>query len=432
MADSDTVINWIENSREEMVEMLLEFGNIPSPRGHEAKASQYLYEWMETNELNARQQQVIEDRSNVIGTLRGDPDEESDTLLFNGHIDTAYGNPEEDEWVLPRQRRIDTEAWREGPYLMGDDVVNDKGPMVAFLFAALALKENDISLEGDLHVTGTIGEIGGTNVDEFQDVEYLGTGLGTRRLVDGGVTADYALVAECTDYAIARMECGVAWFKITLTQSATYQPLLALEDPESIEEDHTGVVPDMARASLVLERWASEYTRDHTREYDHGTVRPTAGVGALRTGNPYAPAKAPGKGTLYFDVRLPPGKTPEFVLDDIRARLANEGIEATVDPYMFRRGYMADGDRVAGLTDTIETAHDTVRDDELPRPAPHVTSMWRDSNVFNEVGIPSVNFGPPRSEETISATVKNNALHIDDLVDTAKIYAKVAMDVCGS
>lgn len=432
MASKEKVFEWVESSREDMIEFLLEFGNIPSPRGYEQEASQFLYDWLNEQGLNAKQQQVIGERSNVIATLDGDSSGDADSLVVNGHIDTAYGNPDEDEWVLPKQRRIDTEAWRDGEFLMGDDVVNDKGPLAALIFAALALENCDVSLAGDLHVTGTIGEIGGATIDEFQDYEWLaGTGIGTRRLVDSGVTADYALVAECTDYAVARMECGVAWFKITLSGSATYQPLLALDDPDTVEEDHTGVVLDIAQTTVALEQWASAYCQEYTREYDHGTVRPTAGVGALRTGNPYAPAKAPGKGALYLDVRLPPGETPELVRDDIESTLNDLDVDATVETYMFRRGYMADDAAARGLTDGLERAHEDVRGEDAPRPKPHVTSMWRDTNVFNEVGIPSVNFGPPRSPEAFSSTKKNNALHVDDLIDATKIYALTAMEVCG-
>jgi acetylornithine deacetylase/succinyl-diaminopimelate desuccinylase-like protein len=190
-------------------------------------------------------------------------------------------------------------------------------------------------------------------------------------------------------------------------------------------------VTDLARTVLALEEWAGEYAREHTREYDHGTVTPAAGVGAFRAGKPYAPAAAPRTGTIYLDVRLPPGETAEFARREVEVVLDGLDVEATVEPYLFRRGYVADEAAVSGLTTPLEDAHASVRGTYPEPPAPHVTSMWRDSNVFNEVGIPSVNFGPPRAPEAFPDADLSDAIRVDDLMTATKIYALTAMDVCG-
>jgi acetylornithine deacetylase/succinyl-diaminopimelate desuccinylase-like protein len=52
--------------------------------------------------------------------------------------------------------------------------------------------------------------------------------------------------------------------------------------------------------------------------------------------------------------------------------------------------------------------------------------MWRDSNVFNEVGIPTVVYGPGAS-----VGGGNFAMRIDAMVDAAQVYAAIAMEVCG-
>jgi hypothetical protein len=56
--------------------------------------------------------------------------------------------------------------------------------------------------------------------------------------------------------------------------------------------------------------------------------------------------------------------------------------------------------------------------------------MWRDLNVFNEVGIPSVCYGPPRQREPLSGA-QNRAMKISDLVQATKVYALTALLVCG-
>ncbi len=144
--------------------------------------------------------------------------------------------------------------------------------MTAFLWAALAVEASNVSPAGDIYLTASAGEIGGTTTDESWDPRTVGSGIGTRRLVDGGITGDYAIVAETTDYAIARMECGVVWFEITITGSPTYQPRLAAYEPDTVMDEHPGPggVQGCARPRAV----GSEYSNSETKEYDHGTMRP--------------------------------------------------------------------------------------------------------------------------------------------------------------
>jgi hypothetical protein len=51
--------------------------------------------------------------------------------------------------------------------------------------------------------------------------------------------------------------------------------------------------------------------------------------------------------------------------------------------------------------------------------------MWRDTNVFNEMGIPSATYGP-----AAGAGGGNYFLTIDDLLTSAKLYALIMMDIC--
>ncbi len=63
-------------------------------------------------------------------------------------------------------------------------------------------------------------------------------------------------------------------------------------------------------------------------------------------------------------------------------------------------------------------------------PAAAYLSMWRDSNAFNEAGIPSVAYGPPTLQESITRE-GNRAMKIDDIVAASKIYALTALGICG-
>jgi hypothetical protein len=56
--------------------------------------------------------------------------------------------------------------------------------------------------------------------------------------------------------------------------------------------------------------------------------------------------------------------------------------------------------------------------------------MWRDVNMFNEVGIPSICYGPPRQRERYS-DAGNRAMRVDDLVAATQVYALAALALCG-
>jgi hypothetical protein len=61
---------------------------------------------------------------------------------------------------------------------------------------------------------------------------------------------------------------------------------------------------------------------------------------------------------------------------------------------MARKGY--EGKDVEPSVDAIRAAHVDVRGNLPPPVDTPETSMWRDINIFNEVGIPAATFGMPR------------------------------------
>jgi hypothetical protein len=51
--------------------------------------------------------------------------------------------------------------------------------------------------------------------------------------------------------------------------------------------------------------------------------------------------------------------------------------------------------------------------------------MWRDTNAFNELGIPAISYAPRAQSH---ATTK--AFKVKDLTDAALVYARIATDLC--
>jgi acetylornithine deacetylase/succinyl-diaminopimelate desuccinylase-like protein len=99
-------------------------------------------------------------------------------------------------------------------------------------------------------------------------------------------------------------------------------------------------------------------------------------------------------------------------------------VPVEIEPFVYRRGYESRG--VEPLVGCVEAAHRRVFGSEPGRPVIPITSMWRDSNVFNEVGIPTVIYGPGAS-----VGGGNFAMEIDALTQAARVYAAIALEVCG-
>ena len=51
--------------------------------------------------------------------------------------------------------------------------------------------------------------------------------------------------------------------------------------------------------------------------------------------------------------------------------------------------------------------------------------MWRDINVYNELGIPAITYGPRSTTHSYK-----RALTIESLYQAACVYARIAIEVC--
>jgi acetylornithine deacetylase/succinyl-diaminopimelate desuccinylase-like protein len=411
-------------NEKELVELAVKMGNIYSPAGHEKHMGEFVFNWLESQGFEAIKQEVVTDRNNVVGLIRGKGNGSS--LLFNSHLDSDVGGPGA-EWAfsnpdLPEYKK----AWVEDERIFGKAVLNDRGPMAAFMIAAKAMKESGVRLKGDLFLTMVVGEIGMAPIDEFQGTQYLGKGLGSRHLVNHGVVADYVLVAETTDFGITWAEAGVAYIKITIQGEAIYTP--RSYTPERIE-DHPNAIVKMAHVIQMLQGWAAQYEKENIYRFAGGDIVPKVVVGAIRGGIPYKPYMTSGICSIYVDVRLSPGKNILQIKHQLGELLRSLNMEADIQVYLYRPGY--EGKNVSGIVKSVEDAYSKIckkKPGKVPTP---VTSMWRDINIFNEVGIPAITFGPPRCSTGKLDRSQRKFLRKQDLVNTAKTYALVALDICG-
>lgn len=418
MSIADDVVASI--TREEVIDLALEICNIDSSVGHEAEVGEHIYQWMKREGFNSRKIGLYSHRFSVLGTLPGSGGGYS--LLFNSHMDT--GVPREDDLThIDPYKPLYRSAWREDDLLVGEGICNDKGPMAAFMIAGRAIKRSKLKLKGDLLLSAVAAETAGEPLDH----EPPGTStetreVGSRYFATHGGVADYALIAEGTGFGMGWVEAGEFWYRIRLYSEgppyyAPYQP------------DRTTMVksPNMVVASTAaieaIENWAKGYQTTNTYRCPGGTIVPKALVGAIRSGNPHRPYYLAQYCDLYVDVFTVPNQDPLATKAELSEVIRATGLPFTIEQYHYRPGYEAKNiDRFAAA---VTRAHRATFSEE-PKP-PHVetTSMWRDINVFNELGIPAMTYGPRSATHSFK-----RALTIESLYQAACVYARIAIEVC--
>ena len=418
MAGADEAVAKI--SRDELVRLTLDICNIDSQGPNEAPVAEHVAGWLAAEQFKVRKIGLLPDRYNVLGKLPGRGGGRS--LIFNSHMDTAVR--EADVWTHRDPGNDEYhKAWIDGDELVGEGVVNDKGPMAAFLIAAKAVKAAGVALKGDLLVSAVVGETSHEPSDGPPGEIVESQDLGARFLVTHGGIADYALIAEGTGFSIVSVEAGLAWFKITWLSEAPafYTPYLP--DRTTLSESPNMIVR-AAAAIEALERWATEYQAKYSYVTACGPFIPKAQIGAIRSGHSTSLNLTPQVCSLYLGAFTPPGHDPLALRDEIARALADAGLPASeIDLYLFRRGYEAKG--AERLVEAVTNAHRDQFGAEPPLPNPATNSMWRDINIFNEVGIPAITYGPRSERHSFRRSLKIKSLH-----QAACVYARTICDIC--
>lgn len=415
---ADAVLDHVK--MDELVELVLRLTSVESPPGAEGPGGEVIYAWLVQEGFEAMRVGMFENRFNVFAALPGAG--RGPVLAFNSHIDTwmsrddtlIWRDPGNDDFHLGRE---------DGEMLIGNPVVNDKGPMAAFMIATRAIRDAGVKLNGGVNMTMVAGEIGQEPVDEFQGERYLSKEVGARYLLNHTPRPSFCVCAEATAFRKGWVEAGKAFYKITVYGGPVlYTPYL--ERPYTSERQPNAIV----RVAPLLERletWALQYEQDHRYECPGGTVVPRVNVGAIRGGQPWLVLQNPEICQLYLDIRTVPGQDSAAIGHELRALLTELGLEGRVDQFLERPGYEAKG--IEPLSDALDVAHDHEFGAACEIASAPECSMWRDHNVFNEMGIPALTYGPSGV-----AGAGTFAVRKEDLLHTARVYALTALALCGA
>ncbi len=406
--------------RNELAQLGCDLTSIPSPTGQEKAIGEFILNWFERNGLKAVRQDVELERPNAIGILKGDGTGLS--LSFNGHTDTSFTGTSED---LRMVTNIEPEAELKGR-IVGDRVQglgisNMKGGVAAFMIAGKALKKSGVRLKGDVIFAAVVGEISRTPVGPWQSKEYRGEGAGTRHLLAHGMHSDYAVVADGSDLNIVWTQTGVVQVKITTFGKAeaawgTKRSAYPMEKVNAIVK--------MTKIIGALEEWAAEFEERYIYASPTGPLLPKVNIGGIEGGAPYRPNYFPGVCSIYVDVRMPPQVRPVTIKSELEQMLNKLGMDYELDVYRSLLGH--EGKNVEPLVQCAEQIFLHLFNERIkPEPADRA-SIWTDTNIYNELGIPAIKIGP--RGRRISA--RNEEIEIDVMVKAAQIYALMALDIC--
>jgi acetylornithine deacetylase/succinyl-diaminopimelate desuccinylase-like protein len=406
--------------RDELAQLGSDLTTIPSPTGQEKAIAEFILHWFETNGIKAVRQDVECDRPNAVGIVKGEGTGLS--LGFNGHTDTSFTGTEEDRrMVANMEPESDLKGKIVGNKVQGLGISNMKGGVAAFMIAGKALKKSGIKLKGDVVLAAVVGEISRTPIGPWQTKEYRGEGAGTRHLLTHGMHTDYAVVADGSDLNIVWTQTGVVQVKIQTfgKAEAAWGSKRATHPMEKLN-----AIVKMTRIIDAIERWGAEFEEKYIYDSPTGQLYPKVNIGAIEGGAPYRPNYFPGVCAIYVDVRMPPQVRPVTIKYEMERALNSLGLDYELDIYKSLLGH--EGKNVEPLVKSAEEVYEHLCGEKIKPEAPDRASIWTDTNIYNELGIPAIKIGPrgrrigPRNEE----------IDIDVMLKAAQIYALIALDIC--
>jgi len=407
-------------NRDELAQLACALTDIPSPTGQEKAVADHILAWFRANGLKAIAQEVEIGRPNAVGVLKGTGGGLS--LGFNGHTDTSYtGTVEDLRMIAEVEPESELRGVIVGDKVRGLGISNMKGGLAAFMMAGAALKRSGVSLKGDVVMAAVVGEISRTPVGPWQSREYRGEGTGTRHLLTHGMHTDYAVCADGSDLNMVWTQTGVVQAKIT-----TYgKPEAAWGTNRSkVPMEKVNAIVRMTKAIEALERWGAQFEEKYVYQSPTGPLFPKVNIGAIEGGAPYRPNYFPGVCSVYVDVRMPPQVRPVTIQHEMQQALAASGVECDIELYKSLLGH--EGKNVEPLVASAREVHQHLFQKDIQVESPDRASIWTDTNIYNEMGIPAIKIGPrgrrigPRNEE----------IEIDVMVRAAQIYALMALDIC--
>ena len=394
--------------------------------GGETDCNEYLAELFEAIGCDIDLWEGAPRRHNLVGTLKGAGGGRS--LALNGHVDTVpVTQPERWGHSGPLSGAI------EGDRVWGRGACDMKGGLTSQLWAAKALVDCDVKLEGDLLLQSVLGE-------ETMDHE-----IGTSNVVHRGHRADAGIVTEPSappgSLNVVPVTPGLLWMALTVRGKASH----ASVRDELIRAGGRGIeigVNAIEKGVILLqalqrleEHWGQSKAHPLFRP-GHFTIHP-----GVITGGPegiLVPFLFSEFCTIEYSIWYPPQEDVKRVQHEIEDYVM---AASQLDPWLKDNPPSFDWklhwppaqtDVEHPVVETMLQADTDVRREPAHIGAPesriHGFCAVCDAAFLNAQGIPSVIYGPG---SVLVAHAVDEHVEINELVHAAKGLAVAAMRWCG-
>jgi acetylornithine deacetylase/succinyl-diaminopimelate desuccinylase family protein len=375
--------------KKEVTELTREMVKIPSITGNEAELADYIKSRLKEIGFKVSQIEVEKNRPNIIGKLEGQKG--SPILLLNGHMDT----------VPPG----DLEKWDHDPYigtvekgrLYGRGACDMKGGLASMLTAAKSIADSGESLAGNIIFTAVVDE-------------ERGSIKGTKVLVDQGIKADQALIAEPSDLKVNIAHKGDLGLEIILHGKVAH----AANPSKGVNAVHK-MIYLIQEILNIPEKYKWNERKNHSL-----VGLPTLGISVIKGG--IQRNMVPDYCSAVFDRRTVPRLDS---IDEAKRELLT----------IIEESKEKDPELVVELKNILEVESCEIRESEpivqilkncfkkiyLREPIVTGVSYFTDAHfLVNQGGIPSAMYGPGSIDQ---AHAVNEYVDLEQLVDSSKVYA---------
>lgn len=355
--------------------------------------------------LEAELQPVEGQRVNAIGRLPASGTG-GHSLLFNGHLDT---NPATSGWTVdPWGGVMDDE------FIYGIGVSNMKAGDAAYLCAVETLLRAGAKLRGDVILSFVVGELQG--------------GIGTVRMIEQGVRADYFINSEPTDLQALTLHAGAFSFEINLQGSTRH---VSKRDEAC----------DALAAAAALVPRINNITFSGVTGAEHKSVN-RGHVGVMRAGlGPefleWRPPQVADHAKLLGTCRYAPSQTIDSVLADMNRLLDAlvlefPGLEYSVSSHDLRRNKPQmppfEVSRDSPIVHALNRAHAQVRGTPQPTGAIRPPSFFgTDAAHLAAAGMEGIVCGPGGEFNTMP----DERVRKQQFLDCVRMYILAICDICG-
>jgi acetylornithine deacetylase/succinyl-diaminopimelate desuccinylase-like protein len=382
--------------------------------GTEAYAAELIIPELKAIGFEVKVFELEEGRPNIVARLRGKVGKPR--LLINSHLDTVPVD------------NIDLPKWRFNPFsgelaegsIWGRGACDHKSMGASIIWAAKALRELGIELEGDLVVVQDSDEEAGG----FKGFNYLAEKHREE------IEADFAIYAVNTQVTNENMENFPSFssYNIWVRTMATKTFKIRIwEDPPHPENlINPKAAGRLSELCMRFIHWIWKLAEEMASRHDPLLGHDILTLDGVEFHRKKAWSTTPGSCEItvtcrYSPEHIDPSEEISRVLDEFKAI---ENVKAEIELVSYRPGMSMPTD--SEVVEAIKRAAVEVRGVEPKTTGTPVGISWGFTNLVNTLGIPTACFGYGCVDRHHSI---NERISVEDLKDTTKVFALVYMDL---